>query len=1081
MQNGRADTDLNMNGHEIAEVAALRLIDDSGEGVAVFAESTGDGEGIVSFYESLGDGPVVLRNIADGTEPYDAATVGQVDGAEQRVTKQIEKAVKFSTQNLTAEQQAQARQNIGAMQAPIEGGSVDLKNSELNNVAGVKFKYRDIDGNIIGSVNVSADKDAQDAGGEYYSTLEFESLDNSSGVILRKLHEGIKDDDAATVGQVREMVSNADTDLNMHGYEISNVGNIGLSAYGEGGVNIYAESVEIGEDGTRTGVVSFLENENDGLVRLQFIADGTKSNDAVNVGQVTKIVLDSVGKAIVGEEPTEMLTADYLAKHYVTAFYSTLDSAVSDLNMGTTVDGNSDKDNGVVALYLDSYGSQHLTLLDDISIPEPSRIYGASNFGGSGSATTVDDTDAYSGQAKRYSGVKLAYDVLYLRRYAADESNASNRNLTLGTVPANQLLADGKYHTYSITTTLPEDLEYEGGYVYLTNSSTIQNTLMSAYLVKNAGKTVTITFSMKIEGDITKTSASGATVYVDRMQVLVDNMVGEITVPVDFRINGHTISIYSDYAITFSGNNTILDGRVGGSQIIKNVDDISNASAAVVFSGMNCQMLGGSIWSTSSDATVSVGAILQSAGSLTIDGSVLNAKVTSGDMNAVGITSRGNLSILNSTVNGVAADGSGVSMQSSGDCIVDNCLFGAATTSTDTSRMACGFASGLKSYKIRNSKIVASAPNAQARCIYGAGNGNVEKSELSASSDLSYAYGIWIYYSGIWSIDDCKITVTSNAGTCIGCYNAQGDADLTNCEITISSDSGACYGCFNSIGTASLTNCEITVSSESGGSYGYYSQNREDVGATIAGCKIETSSYSGSSLGCYNASLCTMTIEDTDIFADGTTGSAAAGNEGYAIAIGLWNLGTMTVKNCNVYGLHSGFQCSDGSVTTIDGGVYEGPGHGGIYIAIGETGKFYAENATFRLAKYRGKYKSRFRYEGMYMYAAVYIGGSEGQSNLKAYFDNCIFDGSGPEFLPDGDNVVGAEPIRFRGSLGEQNNSIYISNCTIIGDGKIRFTNSTHTLYTGYCNRILCEANLPDRVISTGRVVYLGYDKQRTV
>ena len=78
MSNGKADDHLNMSGNEIGEIGALRLIDDSGEGVAIFAESTGDGEGIVSFYESLEDGPVVLRNIADGTEDSDAATVGQV-------------------------------------------------------------------------------------------------------------------------------------------------------------------------------------------------------------------------------------------------------------------------------------------------------------------------------------------------------------------------------------------------------------------------------------------------------------------------------------------------------------------------------------------------------------------------------------------------------------------------------------------------------------------------------------------------------------------------------------------------------------------------------------------------------------------------------------------------------------------------------------------------------------------------------------------------------------------------------------------------------------------------------------------
>ena len=544
---------------------------------------------------------------------------------------------------------------------------------------------------------------------------------------------------------------------------------------------------------------------------------------------------------------TDILTADYLAEHYVTAFYATLAGAVADLNAGIRENADAPKETAAAALYTDSKGNSHLTLLADAEL------------------------------------------------------------------------------------------------------------------------------------------AAGL----------------ELTAPVIFKVNGYTVSLLGDFAITFSADNIILDCRVEGSQIIKNVDAVSNASTAVAFSGMNCQVLGGYIRATSADPTVTVGAILQSAGSLTIDGVRIYVRVTSGDMNAVGITAKSDLRIQNATVNAIAANGNGVGMQSSGDCYIDSCAFGAVTASANTSKMACGFASGTKSYEIKNSQFKVSAPNTYARGIYAAGSGSVVKSDISAEAESGKAYGVYAYAGGNWSVADCKIFTNSIYGM--------------TCE---------------------------------GGS------------------------------GCHNSSGCTMNLENNDIFADGTDNSVVY--EGYAGTQGITNYGTMTVKNCNVYGTHTGFRCLSGSVTEIDGGVFEGVGHGGVYIAMGEAGTFYAQNATFRNTPYRGQNKAFYHFGNLlYHTAAVYIGGSAG-GNMKAYFDSCVIDGYGPALVPDGDNFVGAEPIRFRGASGETNNAIYISNCTIKGDGKIRFTNATHKLYCGYWNRIQCEANLPDCVVQLGKVVYTGYGMQRT-
>ena len=73
-----------------------------------------------------------------------------------------------------------------------------------------------------------------------------------------------------------------------------------------------------------------------------------------------------------------------------------------------------------------------------------------------------------------------------------------------------------------------------------------------------------------------------------------------------------------------------------------------------------------------------------------------------------------------------------------------------------------------------------------------------------------------------------------------------------------------------------------------------------------------------------------------------------------------------------------------------------------------------------------------------------YVGGGAGQDNLVVYIDNCDFFGT-------------RSPFALRGSSGEQNNSIYISNSRISGDSKIRIDNNTHKLYLGKGNEFTAD------------------------
>lgn len=174
-------------------------------------------------------------------------------------------------------------------------------------------------------------------------------------------------------------------------------------------------------------------------------------------------------------------------------------------------------------------------------------------------------------------------------------------------------------------------------------------------------------------------------------------------------------------------------------------------------------------------------------------------------------------------------------------------------------------------------------------------------------------------------------------------------------------------------------------------------------------------------------------------------------NDFTSCAIGCNNLGSLQVNNCVIYGVHSGIN-SRGSLF-VDGGVYSGYGHGGIYCAgIDKTYKI--KNSTILQAE------MPIGYEDMgvgCMQGGLYIGGGKNQDNINVFIDNCII-------KSDKNSIV------LRGTSGEKNNSLYISNTTI--DVKhIRIDNDTHRIYIGAgCNFEAFDTDIPDVVVYTGDV-----------
>ena len=136
-----------------------------------------------------------------------------------------------------------------------------------------------------------------------------------------------------------------------------------------------------------------------------------------------------------------------------------------------------------------------------------------------------------------------------------------------------------------------------------------------------------------------------------------------------------------------------------------------------------------------------------------------------------------------------------------------------------------------------------------------------------------------------------------------------------------------------------------------------------------------------------------------------------AGNAYTSYSRGIYAKGELELYNCYVWGAHSGVTAT-GKVY-VDGGTYEGYGHGGFYLAsAGETSYFY--NAAFNWAKMRAG-TTADSVAGTNN-AAFYIGAD---SNITAYFDNCSFKSN---------NATKSYCLVLRSSGGESDNGVYVSN-----------------------------------------------------
>ena len=349
---------------------------------------------------------------------------------------------------------------------------------------------------------------------------------------------------------------------------------------------------------------------------------------------------------------------------------------------------------------------------------------------------------------------------------------------------------------------------------------------------------------------------------------------------------------------------------------------------------------------------------------------------------------------------------------------------------------------------IENCTISSTSESKTAVGMYFKGStGTVKNTNISTKNKDGKSQSVYFSESSTGTIENCTISATSENNSVDGIVFASTGTVHTvkNSSVSAKTKDGKAKGiAFYSGTTGIIENCTITATSENNSADGIVFASTGTV-HTVKNSSVSAKTKDGKAKGIAFNSGTTGIIENCTITAHANY--ASDGSTYTAIGLGLYGgvNSTIDVKNCNISGIHSGIQTA-GSLN-VDGGTYEGYGHGGFYFTGAGTTS-YVKNATIRECAMPDGYITNIDSN----YTGFYVGGN---NNITVYMDNCDIYGS-------------KRPFVLRGSSGEQNNTLYISNSNINTSAKIRIDNDTHKLYIGKGNNFTAEnTTRPSSVIIT--------------
>ena len=306
--------------------------------------------------------------------------------------------------------------------------------------------------------------------------------------------------------------------------------------------------------------------------------------------------------------------------------------------------------------------------------------------------------------------------------------------------------------------------------------------------------------------------------------------------------------------------------------------------------------------------------------------------------------------------------------------------------------------------------------------VYKDGNATFTNSTIIGEATDCTIYTI--YNEGNIDLKNCSVKASAETRGCISTYNnghmTIKDSELSGCSVDFKGSA------LSNLGNIEISNCRINGSSVNQRGFGI----ENILNATIENCDINVSSQVNS-YGICNYENGNITLTDCNVLAYSNYHS---NDNGYASAsIGIIDYGISTINNCYAMGTHSGVSAN--GETTINGGTFESFGHGGIYFC-GPGKTSYVRNAIIRSCDMPEGYTYS---EDNDNDTGFYIGGGVGADNIVVYMDNC--------------DIYGEKyPIVLRGTSGEKNNTLYISNSRIYSEKRIRIDTLTHKLYLGVGN-----------------------------
>lgn len=302
------------------------------------------------------------------------------------------------------------------------------------------------------------------------------------------------------------------------------------------------------------------------------------------------------------------------------------------------------------------------------------------------------------------------------------------------------------------------------------------------------------------------------------------------------------------------------------------------------------------------------------------------------------------------------------------------------------------------------------------------------------------------------SVNGSTVALASTAA----CNNLEIDGCTITVENTSDTSVGVLYGFQNAASNTVIRNSTITVN----GVVNTIGGIRNSGGLTLEKSTVKVAlSADGVLKGAYAITNSnTLIAEDSYILAD-SKGTSVEDDEP-ASGISNGSTGTARLKNMTISGTHSAVQ-NNGKLY-ISGGTYTGYCHGGIYFSHGADGIGYVNDATLRDGNYEGAFTDYFDALTYKNWGAFYVGGGSDAccSNMTVYMDNCTIEGVTTAFC-------------MRGSSGETNNTVNLSNCTIVDGANrpINFHNTTHTVNIGVGGNITSAmSNQPTCLKFTGKL-----------